>query len=334
MKYFFSLICLALTVLNFHLDPLIAAAPKQSTTAVVETLVPPSRRYIATHNYNAIVAKFKSFGTKQVHFDLFEKLMNNETPGFVGYHGARRDFRIFQDIIRIAIEEILEIPIRPDFHFFRIPGDPIQEIGTARDFLKKYNYDIFDDIHVLGHQILSINIALYESYTDDANSTVFYFVKDFNWAKHSYDTKMITFFTLMGIDPVFVNQAFEIGRSILNESAVLIQLFDSSSNYEFLNDQSYLSHVAGRPYQTTKTPSQFILDNTISNFPQLRLIMDNRYALNPYSHLRVYRYDLNDAIKVNNYENKLRTFFQTVPVENSQKEIYRAQLLALWGRVK
>lgn len=306
--------------------PLASAA-----TATETTFVSPTKRFNATHDLNSIFSKFRSYGTTDRHFKLFEEVIQKETSGFFGYHGARRDFRIFQDIIRIAIEELMQIPIRPDFHFFRVPGDPKQNVGSAKEFLIRHNNNVFDDLPLEGQQILSINMALYEFYWNDTNCSVYFFVRDTNWAIHSYEEKLKKFFMLIGIDPVYIHEAFEIGRKNLNNSAVLFQFFDTS-NYKMLNEQTYLSNISGRVYASKDTPSQIILNNEISSFPQLRLMMDNEHALNPFSYLTVKRYDLNDAQTLKNYEKKLRAYIQTLPVDVSQKEIYKAQLLKMWNK--
>lgn len=321
---FLKLLCLSIISINIFFSPL------TSTAATTTTQISPTQRFNITHDLNSIFSKFRSYGTNDRHFKLFDELIKNEGPGFFGYHGARRDFRIFQDIIRIAMEEILQIPIRPDFQFFRVPGDPKQNVGSAKQFLVAHNYDVFDDYPLEGQQILSLNIALYEYYWNDTNCCVYFFVNDSNWAKHSYEEKIKPFFLMIGIDPVYINEAFNIGRTTLNGSAALFQLFDASG-YKMLNDQAYPSHISGRVYSTTNPPSEYIENNSISNFPQLRLMMDNQYSLNPFSFLIVKRYDLNTPEAVATYEKKLRKYIQTLPVDIYQKEIYRAQLLKMWG---
>lgn len=319
-----------LRLFNLTVFSIILLLSPLSGAEMEETFISPTKRFNATHDLFNIFSKFKSYGATSTHFTLFSQLIEKEDTTFFGYHGARREFRIYQDIIRIAIEELLEIPIRPDFHFFRIPGDPKQDIGSAKQFLINHNYDVFDDNPLEAQQLLSINMALYEYYWNDNNCSVYFFVNDANWHFHSYENLIRPFFILLGIDPNYIHEAFEIGRNTLNGSAVLMQLFDGSG-YQFLNDQAYLSHMSGRVYQTDDTPSEVILDNEKSSFPQLRLMMDNQYSLNPFSYLIVKRYDLNDTETVNDFEQKLRHYLKTLPIDASQKEIYREQLLHMWN---
>lgn len=319
-------ICLSLLSISILFTP-ISAAP----TATDTTFVAPTKRFNTTHDLKSIFSKFRSYGTTDKHFKLFDKVIENETKGFFGYHGARRDFRIFQDIIRIAMEEILDIPIRDDFQFFRVPGNPKQNVGTAHEFLVRHNFDVFDDNALEGQQILSVNMALYEYYWNDTNCSIYFFVRDANFAMHSYEDKIKPFFLLLGVDPAYIHEAFEIGRKNLNNSAALFQLFDNSVNYEMVNKQTYLSHISGRVYQSKDTPSQIITNTAISSFPQLRLMMDNQHALNPFSSLGVKRYDMNEPETIQKYEQKLKSFIQTLPVDVSQKELYRAQLLDMWN---
>ncbi|MGA8163497.1 MAG: hypothetical protein WB791_00540 [Waddliaceae bacterium] len=49
--------------------------------------------------------------------------------------------------------------------------------------------------------------------------------------------------------------------------------------------------------------------------PQLRLLLNNRYTLNPYSHLVVNRWDFYDPEKIVPCENEMREFIRNLDAD-------------------
>lgn len=318
---------ISLSILSTPL-PLQADQINETVELAVDFMA-PSQRYLTTHPLSNIKPHFKSYGVTSQHVEVFQKAIAEETYGFFGYHGMRREFMIYQDIIRVALEEILGIPIRPDFHFLRMPGDPNLNIDSAYAFIKKHPYDVNDDLPSESQHILSMNMSLYEHYWDPGQCSVYYFAKNINFGMFNYEKKLIPFFHLLGIDPVYIHEAFEIGRSMLVNEGVLLQFFDHS-NYELADKQAYLSYPSGRIYHPQQPISHLILDKNRSNFPQFRLLMNNMYTLNPNSSLVIKRHHLTPEAVYETFEENLRAYFQTLPVDVMQKEAYRESLLSMW----
>jgi hypothetical protein len=60
--------------------------------------------------------------------------------------------------------------------------------------------------------------------------------------------------------------------------------------------------------------------------PQLRLLIDNRYTLNPYSNLVVKRWDLNDKERVAKYEAEMRKYIRNLKTDSKKVKEYKAKL--------
>lgn len=303
--------------------------------AVVISQVPtdflsPTEKYLAVNDISKIKPHLKSIGIRKAHVAIINQVIQEEKLGFFGYHGARREFLIFQDIIRYGIEEILGIPIRSDFHFLRIPGLPNLNVDSVDEFLEKHPHEINDNLPLERLQLLAMNIALYSPHQEPWELSLHYFSQNTNVAKHNYEKVLIPFFLMLGVDPIYIHEAFEIGESMLTKkSGVLLQFFDNSL-YRLVDQQTYLAIKKGARYFPSTPLSHLLLDLNQTKFPQFRLILNNQYTLNPSSSLSIKRYTLTDNQKFESYQNRLREYFQSLPFDKYQSENYREKLLSLW----
>jgi hypothetical protein len=71
--------------------------------------ISPTKQYVAKVTLDQIKYNLKGKGVGLDHRELFDKAIAEENIGFMGYHGDSLDFLVYQDIIRIFFEEILEI---------------------------------------------------------------------------------------------------------------------------------------------------------------------------------------------------------------------------------
>jgi hypothetical protein len=83
----------------------------------------PTEQLVKRESWNTIQKNLNKIKIPNDLIPFFDTIASNENWGHIGYHGATQDYRIYQDIIRLTVEEILGIPIRKDFQFLRIPGD-------------------------------------------------------------------------------------------------------------------------------------------------------------------------------------------------------------------
>ena len=297
------------------------------TVLVGTDFITPTERYLSTHPLANIKPYLKNFGVTSNHVTALNEAISNETIGFFGYHGSSREFRIYQDIIRFSIEEVLGISIRPDFQFMRIPGDPNLNTDSVYEYFAMQSDEEQNPIINESHLFLAMNMALYEQYYYYEQCSIYEFAH--NNSKYNFEKKIIPFFALLGIDPSYIHKAFEIGRSKLTNSGVLLQFFDIS-NYELIDQQTYNSLSTGKRYFQNYTTSQFILNMEQTAFPQFRLLLNNHHTLNPNSSLVIKRYDLSSSYNKDFYEQELRKYLKKLPANEVQKEIYKAELLSRW----
>lgn len=290
----------------------------------------PTHRYLTVNQLNQIKPHLKQMGIANEHVMIMNKAIQEETLGFFGYHGARREFLIFQDIIRFCLEEIVGIPIRSDFHFLRIPGHPDLNVDSVDEFFDNHPAGINDNLPMDRLQLLAMNIALYSPYQEPWELSLYYFCQNTNISKHSYEEVLIPFFFMIGVDPAYIHHAFEIGEAMLTKkSGVLLQFFDTSE-YDLTDRQTYLAIKKGERYFPNNPLSQLLLDLHQTKFPQMRMLLNNRFTLNPNSSLSVKRYTLTSPQEFEAYQKALREYFQSLPFDIFQSENYRLQLLSIW----
>lgn len=97
--------------------------------------VPLEEIYHSLHKYTSHPEKFD----RSLPF-LMRIIENEKDEAFIGYHGHTQMFRVFQDLIKAAYEIRYDVVVPDDFHFLRIPGDPLFDLveGTTS------YYDLFD----------------------------------------------------------------------------------------------------------------------------------------------------------------------------------------------
>lgn len=288
----------------------------------------PTERYLSTHPINHIKPYMKQLGVTEEHVYVLKDAISNESEGFFGYHGTTREFRIYQDIIRFALEEVLGITIRKDFHFLRIPGDPALDLLSAKDYLNRYESDTLPDDVNESRFYVSINIAIYENFYFPELCSITGFMKAVN--HNMFEKNLVPFFKKLGLDPKHIKTAFEIARSKIQNKGVLLQFFDTS-HFQLVDEFAYCSLFNGSPYLNGKNPSQFILNPQQTAFPHLRLVINNYDILNPNSSLKIKRYDLDNEYVRKAYEDALRKYLKSLPVNKTNAEEYKAELRSLWG---
>lgn len=289
----------------------------------------PTQRYLTTHSIDHIKPYMKNMGVTEEHvYAMKDAISNESTEGFFGYHGASREFRIYQDLIRFGIEEIVGIPIREDFHFLRIPGDPALNFDSAEDYLNRSISGTLPEGVNDSRYYLPLNIALYENFYFEELCSITGFAKGLQ--HKGFEKRLIPFFEKLGIDSQHIQKAFEIARSKIPNKGVLLQFFDTAS-YELADRFVYCSLSTGKPYFKDKKISEFILNPQQTAFPHLRLIVSNLQALNPNSSLVIKRYDLTNDYVQKAYEDALRKFLKSLPVDTDTAEKYKEELKSLWG---
>lgn len=106
--------------------------PDLSAFLSQETFVSMTERFLSKVSIEELIGKRES-SSETTFSDFKENLMEQipfllniaaqEDKTVFGYHGAPQSFRVFQDVVRIIYEEVLDIPIPADFHFLRVPEE-------------------------------------------------------------------------------------------------------------------------------------------------------------------------------------------------------------------
>lgn len=287
----------------------------------------PTIRFIEKESLEKISSGLKSLEIKCTYKNFLNPIIENEDLGLIGYHGSTQEFRIYQDIIRWVLEDVVEVPIREDFHFFRIPGDP----SFYHKSMKEYGSYLND--YIPSH-FICLNYAVYSNYKNSFFSTIYYFSKDTSSSDVNFEEKLVLFFDKVGLDKKMIPVLFSIGRTHLSDkTGVLFQLFDMShldnpeSPYQYTdpligtfahNDMPFSEAVQGIE------PTHFYL--------QTRLLMSNYSTLNPNSPLVIKRYEMTDPEIIETYEREMREVIQDLKANSFQLELYKSELISIWSR--
>lgn len=302
----------------------------------IESYSSPSLRFNAINPMSQIEYQLNRYGATPNNKAMFQQMMDNEKAGFIGYHAGCSDYRTFQDVIKIAIEEFLGIPIRDNFQFLRVPGISDYSFDSADAFVEAH--PVYNDTlaHIKKH-ILSINIALYKSWNADWDFTPRYFLQNRPWTFVYFENELAPFFKQIGVDPMHARSIFQLARQYVPQNkGMILQFFDGSHDasdhipYDFLDKQGYIGTSGSKISDTA--PSLLYLDTCEKDyFPQLRLVMNNSHTLNPYSPLIIMRYHTMTPAKEDEYQNALREFMRALPFDQNKADSFRHSLIRAWG---
>lgn len=299
----------------------------------IDTYSSPSQRFNHSTSLSSVEYKLNYYGATENNKSMFKQMMGNEKSGFIGYHAGCSDYRIFQDVIKIAIEEYLGIPIRHDFQFLRTPGIADFSFESADAFVAKHP-TYHDDQAPIKKHILSINIPLYNSWFADWDFSPRYFLQNKPWTHVYFETELSPFFKKIGIDTKHIGEIFQLARQYVPQNkGMILQFFDRSHNvglipYAFLDEQAFVGTSGSKiPDQI---PSDLYLNSSSTRFPQLRMVMNNTSTLNPNSPLSMIRYQTMTPANEDLYEETLREFMRSVPYNAKKAESFRNELLKYW----
>jgi len=308
-----------------------------------EPFSPPTKRQLEYEIPSFVKGYINSNGAKSKQLEWWTNIIEQEERGVFGYHAAKQQYRIFQDIIKMIFIEVLELEIKKDFHFFRIPLDPILfENASAADFLKikpRPNDGISPD----RDQILSMNYTLYGNSSNSSQCSVCYFLNNQSWFNIPYTKKLEFLFDELGMPIKEIPNLFKTGNPFVDyDTGVLYQFIDLSHQtpnyhnaYELVDRLAYPAVAAGGyDNQVQVNLSELFLSDRPNRFDnhsgQLRLIMNTATTLNPYSSIAIRRYDRIDPAVIAKYESLLRQQIQKLPRSPEKVENYKQKLKAYW----
>ncbi len=286
-------------------------------------------------------------------FPFFETIATEEDWGHIGYHGACHGFRFYQDVIKFTIQEILGQEIRDDFQFLRIPGDSVLNLNSVNEFVTYWEKkDIVDNRDkIRAKQLLSMNYGLYSNFEVDGSCTIGLFANDKSKSNINYVDELIPFYEKIGISNGKSNlkNLQEIFNKYLTEKCgILLQISEDShlshkskEAYNFADKQCYPAIRGGARYDNKLISIHYKIAmtdeyiNKMANISdQLRLILNNQYTLNPNSHLKIKRWDLQDPKKVLQYEKAMRSAIRNLKFDKEKMVSYHTLLQKNWKPVK
>lgn len=302
---------------------------------------PTTERFLRAHPYEEIEAALKWQGIILRQKSFLDRVTAQEERGHIGYSASDYHFRIFQDIIRIVLEEILELEFKKDFYFFRLPDEEgVYDFHSGADFLANHPL-INDNMSNQRDQLISMNFTPYGNYKQKFECTAVFFEHAISYRPPDFKQKIINLFEALGIHQDHIKLLFSISEMIRHPKAgILFQFFDLSHQtpnykmaYEFVDQFAYPAIKKGTWLPTITGPfSKLFLATSETNFNhQYRLVITHSEFLNPYSSLYIRRYDLNDPATVKSYEEKLRAIIRQQPFDAAKVQQYKNKLLSYWG---
>ncbi len=305
----------------------------------------PTEQLIKRESWARIQKKLGKLKIPGELFPFFNSIAALEEWGHIGYHGSNQKFRIYQDIIRFTVEEILGIPVREDFHFMRIPGDADLNLRDREEFVTYWGSKVDNRHEVRAKQLLSLNFGIYSNFNVKGSCSVNFFVHDFSINKKDYVKLLAPFYKKLGISPSALNRLYGIAKKWLdNDEGILLQISENShlthpnqEAFNFADQVCYPSRLGGILCENGNISNHYerictdkYVNHEVDVAPQLRMILSNQLSLNPFSHLIVRRWDLYDQTTVSNYEAEMRDCIRHLYYDNVSVQDYRDNLLKIW----
>lgn len=304
----------------------------------------PTEVLIKRETWERIKRKLHDMKVPTELFPFFDSIAEIEDWGHIGYHGANQGYRIYQDVIRFTVEEILEIPVRKNFHFLRFPGDPDLNLNSMEEFVEYWS-KIDNKNELRSKQLLSLNFGIYSNFDEKGSCSLYLFVRDKSKTHIDYPRQLAPFFKELGISVEELQHLFAIGRKWFDEEGgIMLQLSEFShisdlnnEAYNFADTHGYPAKRGGHRYGEYPLSNHFermetdlYLEHKLDIAPQLRLLINNRYTLNPYSYLAIRRWDLYEPEVVASYEEEMREYIRHLTCDKVKVKAYKKFLLDEW----
>ncbi|MCI5051576.1 MAG: hypothetical protein MRY21_00385 [Simkaniaceae bacterium] len=295
----------------------------------------PTQRFIDAHSISRIMGVLRKFRAREADLELFDKMIANESEGFLGYQAGSSTVAMLQDMIKIFVRDILNIEVPDDFVFLRIPGDEAFCYDSATDFLAEMGGNIpdlaWDTLPEVRQHLLSLNMNLYQSFDKEWDLTPRYYLENATWTRVNPWEIIKPLFAKVGVDGDTVEKLWTRALDLRShERGYIIQFFDTSENFEFSRELSYVSRSGGKPIPS-QANHDVLFDKDVSDFPQLRLVMGNESTLNPFSAIKMVRYDGMNNVERVRYESRLAALLGELDIDPTKAKAMRESLLELWG---
>lgn len=193
-------------------------------------------------------------------------------------------------------------------------------------------------------RLVSLNVALFANYQTSGCFTPEIVLENesvLGGDKH-LKKELETFFEELGIDSSLVTLLWDKGEKILEETTTnqgcLLQFYDESANLRqkplsFVDENVFVSMKHALPFQDL-VPSKYIQgDYSLSDNSrdlELRMIMNNKTTLNPFSPLRMVRYDGSSQEDSSRILLTMKEILKNCQKDEVKLKKFRDILLNLW----
>lgn len=294
--------------------------------------ISPSSLQLSIVPLDQIKYHLRGKGTGLEYRDVFDKAIAEEKIGFLGYHGSNIDFLIYQDIIRAVVEEILDIPIRKDFHFISTPLSENKHCQTLEELSLLFVEENYRRQEVM-QKTFPLNFTMYGNHNCSGLNSIVNFSKNLSNTAAQNRKELIQFFDYLGLDPQLLELLYTIAYQYIgSKTGLLLQLFDTSlTPYAFANTLSYASYPNGF-ISENRLIHEFFLDNALGEFPhEMRIILNLQGILNPNSPFLIKRYTKVQPSKLKAWEQELRALVKNSSFDAVKKEELKQQLIQNWN---
>lgn len=209
----------------------------------------------------------------------------------------------------------------------------------AKDPLKSYFYPFLDYFSDTSSLLLSCNYSLFSNFQHGGDSSLQIYLNGQSIAfKSEYRiiNELKSFFSEIGMDEGLAYDLFYLSLDHLKEvqGGTLFQIWDKSKNHLILKD-GYVSFSAGVPAIKVSLEKllfgQYSLKYDDTHHLQLRILMTNQRTLNPFSFLKMKRYDHTPIEKRRSLMNDLKKRIKSAPIDKRKKESYLLKMGNKWN---
>ncbi|MCB1117358.1 MAG: hypothetical protein KDK50_02120 [Chlamydiia bacterium] len=289
----------------------------------------PTMQYLEKHPPSEIKYHWYLDSANFVHKELFDKIILNEKEGFIGYHGSSLEYRIYQDVIKAVIENIVGIKVPENFHFLCIPGFYNQRIGSLEDVAKSFLPKVYFNSKI-EHQLFPIAPSLYANHNCFGYSPGMHFTTNTSYKPFQHHIDEIKrYFTALGIDHQLADELLALGKTLLkNDRGILLQIFDTTK-LDFADAHCYAAFPNSAPRKNET------VSNLYSNgqYPsEIRMLLTDTWTLNPNAPLVIKRFDKTQTSIVKEYNKQLVERICNANYDANLVEAYRNKLYQIWGK--
>lgn len=280
----------------------------------------PTVKELSVLTVEKLKYNLKAKGATLEYRDLFDKQIDKENLGFMGYHGDSLDFLVFQDTLRFVMEEIVGIPIRKDFHYVGVPSTKTPLPLSLDDLVPYFVKDGWKESEI-AKRTFPLNFTLYANSNQSGLNSLVNFTRNEGIPRVKLIKQLKEFFEELGMDPKAVEGIYEIAKSHLTSDAgVLLQFFDTSpSPYSFLNSIGYASYPTGFIFENRLT-SEYFMEQEEASFPyELRILLTSQGIMNPKSPIVIKRITKIQPNKLKAWEEALKVYLRSLHFDSTKR---------------